>query len=92
MGENQKQEILIRNREQVQLTGILGVDTFDSNTIVLSTVQGNLCLEGADLHIDQLQLEEHKMEISGNLQGLFFDKAKNKQGSKGKHILGRILK
>ena len=92
MTEQREHEIILRNRQQMILTGVLAVDNFDSSMITLSTTAGILVLQGADLHIDHLLLKEQQIEVTGTMDGLYYDLAKAKKSAKGKHLLGRLLK
>ena len=45
-------KIVLNNRDQGNLTGILDVISFDENTIVLDTDMGLLTIKGKDLHVN----------------------------------------
>ena len=56
-------KIVLNNRDQGNLTGILDVISFDENTIVLDTDMGLLTIKGKDLHVNRLSLEKGEIDI-----------------------------
>ena len=56
-------KIVLNNRDQGNLTGILDVISFDENTIVLDTDMGLLTIKGKDLHVNRLSLERAKSTL-----------------------------
>ena len=55
-------KIVLNNRDQGNLTGILDVISFDENTIVLDTDMGLLTIKGKDLHVNRLSLEKGEID------------------------------
>ena len=53
-------KIVLNNRNQGNLTGILDVISFDENTIVLDTDMGLLTIKGKDLHVNRTVLKEQR--------------------------------
>ena len=60
-------KIVLNNRNQGNLTGILDVISFDENTIVLDTDMGLLTIKGKDLH-----LEKGEIDIEGRTDSLVY--------------------
>ncbi len=54
-GEHQ---LTIVGRRKMELTGVIHVESFDNEEIILETELGLLAIRGEDLHIKQLTLEE----------------------------------
>ncbi len=57
--------IVITNREQVTLEGVIHVDSFDDQEIILETELGMMAIRGEDLHIKQLSLDEGQLSVEG---------------------------
>ena len=72
MGEDpgMAHKIVLNNRNQGNLTGILDVISFDENTIVLDTDMGLLTIKGKDLHVNRLSLEKGEVDLSGNIDSI----------------------
>ena len=65
-------KIILNNRNQGNLTGILDVISFDENTIVLDTDMGLLTIKGKDLHVNRLSLEKGEIDIEGRTDSLVY--------------------
>ena len=57
--------LVIENRQHTDINGVLHVDSFDDQEIILETEQGLLAVRGEDLHIKQLNLEQGELLIEG---------------------------
>jgi sporulation protein YabP len=71
-----RQTIYIEGKEKMCIQGALKVDDFDQNTILLETVLGDMQIKGADLHIEELLLDEEKLSLSGSIQSVSFVETK----------------
>lgn len=86
------QSIKLTNREQLELTGVVHVDSFDDDEVILETKMGALVIKGQNLNINELNLESGKVKIQGAVGSLqYFDESKNLK-NRGKGILDRLLK
>lgn len=85
---HQKQNIVIEDRRLVNLSGVEQVDSFNDNTIVLSTVKGRLSIKGEELNVSKLNLDEGKVEIDGLVNSLTY---LSKEGEP-KNLIGKIFK
>lgn len=65
-------KIILNNRNQGNLTGILDVISFDENTIVLDTDMGILTIKGKDLHVNRLSLDKGEIDIEGRTDSLVY--------------------
>ena len=57
--------VLMENREKLNVTGVTHVEEFDENIINLHTTKGNLIIKGEKLHIEKLNLESSELSITG---------------------------
>ena len=73
-------KIILNNRNQGNLTGILDVISFDENTIVLDTDMGHLTIKGKDLHVNRLSLEKGEIDIEGRTDSLVYSAGGAKSG------------
>ncbi|MGI5892587.1 MAG: sporulation protein YabP [Bacillota bacterium] len=92
--EAEKQKLILVNRENLSLNGVLSVENFDSSSIHLVTNMGDLVLNGENLHISHLNLDEGEIVIQGFLHSLEYKKSREEKSLKGKSksLLDRILK
>ncbi len=84
--------VTITNREQVTIGGVIHVDSFDDQEIVVDTDLGTLNLKGEDLHIKQLNLDEGHLEIEGVVNAATYSLRPKGKGAKTKGLLERILR
>lgn len=84
----------IMNREQVMIQGVLSVESFDTEEIILETDMGTLTLRGDDLHIKQLDLESGRFAVEGFVLGCNYSTPRQRAGrpGKGKGLLERLLR
>jgi len=70
----------LRNRERLSLTGVLDVNGFDENVIVLVTALGPLHIRGEGLHIDRIDLAVGQLEVRGSVSELSYEEAAREGG------------
>ena len=64
--------LIITNRSRATLDGVTAVISFDDRTIALRTELGELSIDGENLNIVKLELEEGKLIVEGNITGQFY--------------------
>ena len=80
-------EIRINQREAFVANGVLYVESFDDTSLSLSTVMGELILEGQDLKIEGFSKENGTVRIIGTIRALYYgDEPRAK-----KKLFGRFL-
>lgn len=84
----------IKNREETIIEGVVHVDSFDDQEIVLDTEHGSLVIRGEGLHIKQLDLETGRFQVEGVLHALQYSAGPKGRAAKGrsKGLLERLLK
>lgn len=87
---NKAHRIIISMREEMSLTGVTDVISFDETAIIVETEVGMLEIRGTELHVNQLNLENGEMSLTGDISGVEYDeKAAYKKGSK--NLIGRLF-
>lgn len=85
---SKSQNILIEDRNNVTISGVEQVDSFNENTIILSTIKGGLSIKGENLNVSKLNLDEGNVKISGTINSLTYI---SKEGAP-KNLMGKIFK
>ena len=67
------QRIELTGRGALALTGVVDVESFDEQTVVLHTVRGTLIVRGRDLHMQMLSLEGGQISIDGVVDALAYE-------------------
>ncbi|GAB2718730.1 sporulation protein YabP [Paenibacillus thermoaerophilus] len=84
-----RQEIRLLNRKSLDISGVLKVESFDSEAFLLETEAGVLAIKGQNLHMKNLNLEQGLVSIEGYVHSLVY-----RDGSSGKSsgLLGKLFK
>ncbi|MCM3130771.1 MULTISPECIES: sporulation protein YabP [unclassified Paenibacillus] len=81
----------IQNRKLLDITGVMNVESFDSEEFLLKTELGHLTIRGNNLHIKNLSLEEGLLSIEGYVSSLvYLDPGSNAKSGKG--LLGKLFR
>ncbi len=73
MTENE-QNIFLKNRNEIKLSGIVSVDSFDEFKIIATTILDSVInVEGENLAIIEVNLDEGIIEASGKVFGIFYE-------------------
>lgn len=87
-----RHRLLIENREKMEISGVLHVDSFDDREIILETEQGLLAMRGEELHIRNLNLEQGELTVEGYLLELAYSEIKGSRKDRGKSFFERLFK
>ena len=91
-GKGQKrQEVKMLNRKLLELTGVVNVESFDSEEFLLETELGFLAVKGQNLHMKHLSLEQGLVAIEGLVHSLAYLDGNN-ASSKSKGLFGKLFK
>ena len=84
------QNIVLENREKLNITGVLDVLSFDDQIVILETELGLLTVKGENLRINKLSLDTSEVTIDGAIYQLAYSEKDSMEKSGG--IRGKILK
>ena len=79
--------IILEEREQLVISGVEEVESFDENTIYLTTAQGALEIQGDELHIEKLSLDGGDLKVEGRVNALIYGEENRSRGG----LLSRLL-
>ncbi|UQZ84916.1 Spore protein YabP [Paenibacillus konkukensis] len=89
-GKVKRQEIKMLNRKLLEVSGVMNVESFDSEEFLLETEFGYLMIKGQNLHIKNLSLDQGLVAIEGLVNELAYVDT-NSQG-KSKGFFGKLFK
>lgn len=75
------QIIKLENRKSLLVTGVKNVKSFDSNEFILDTRLGTLEVEGKDLVLGKMDLNNEEVSIKGEINSIEFNDKENKKES-----------
>jgi len=91
--QEREHRLEIIKRQKLSLDGVIKVDNFDDEKILLSTTMGKLEITGHDLHVSELLLDEQRLEVLGNVSALsYFDQDERSVRQKGRGFLARLVR
>ena len=79
--------VVLEDREQLTISGVEEVESFDESSIVLSTVHGGLEVQGEGLHIEKLSLDGGDLKVEGTVNALIYEPQGRPRGG----LLSRLL-
>ena len=71
--ENQKHYVKLEQRENVFITGVNDVISFNEDMIVIDTQMGVLVIGGQNLHVNKLNLDDGELCIDGEINSLSYE-------------------
>lgn len=61
------QNLFLENRERLSVSGVIDVESFNDETVVVDTELGILVIRGVDLHINKLNIDSSELGIEGEI-------------------------
>lgn len=84
------QNLVLENRNRLNISGVLDVLSFDDQIIILETELGMLTVKGDNLRINKLSIDTSEVIVEGELVSLAYS---NKDSDKkNESFLGKIFK
>ena len=71
---------ILEEREQLAVSGVEEVESFDENTIVMYTSRGTLVVRGENLHIEKLSLDGGDLKVEGDIDSLTYEDSGRERG------------
>lgn len=68
----QPHNLILEDRKKLKISGVTDVDSFDENTIIAYTQEGELTIGGTKLHINKLNTEDGELTVEGNIVSLIY--------------------
>ncbi|NMB34068.1 MAG: sporulation protein YabP [Clostridium sp.] len=63
------QNVILENRERMSISGVIDVESFNDEMVVVDTELGILVVRGEELRINKLSLESSELNIEGYITG-----------------------
>jgi sporulation protein YabP len=61
------QNLILENREKLSISGVVDVESFNDENVVVITELGTLIVHGKELHINKLNLDNSELSIEGDI-------------------------
>ena len=87
---NVMQNVVLENREKLNVTGINDILSFDDQVVILSTDLAMLTIKGSELKINKLNIDESEVKIEGNISNIGY--SQDTEEKKGENIFSKIFR
>lgn len=87
-----RHHVNVLNRQYVEVTGVLQVESFDSEHFILQTPYGSFSIRGENLHIKTLNLEDGIVIIEGVVTDFGYDDDGPGPAERAKGWLGKLFR
>lgn len=81
--QNKPHSLTLEGRSRASITGVDAVCCFNEREIVLETSEGEIALLGEGMHIEQLNLEEGQLDVTGEIAGVEYNGPVPKKEKRG---------
>ncbi len=61
------QNLILENRQRLSISGVIDVESFNEECVVVDTELGLLIIHGEDLRINKLNIDNSELNIEGNI-------------------------
>lgn len=85
------QNLILENREKLSVSGVVDVESFNDECVIVDTELGVLVVRGDDLHISKLNLDNAELIIEGDIISCEYNEREGSK-SKGFGFLGKMFK
>ena len=72
------QNVILENRKKLSVSGVLDVESFDEDSVLLYTEAGMLNIKGEELHINKLSVESGDVTVEGHISALVYTEEEGK--------------
>ena len=64
--------IIMESRKNLTITGVMDIDSFDEQSVILFTEQGELTIRGVNLHINKIDVDSGDLSMEGDIDSLSY--------------------
>ena len=84
--------ITLHARRELKISGITDVISFCEENILLESDEGNILIEGKDLHISQMSVDKGDIQADGYISSISYGEIPKKAKSGEKSTFSRLFK
>ena len=80
--------VILEGREKLSISGVVDVQSFDEEQVLLETGKGMLIVRGQGLHVEKLQLDAGETVVRGEISLLEYDDSVPPRGGVLRRLFG----
>jgi sporulation protein YabP len=89
MNKSKTQNLILENRERLSISGVIDVESFNDECVIVETELGILIVRGEDLHINKLNIDNSELDIEGDIVSCEYS---DRDRSKGGGFFAKMFK
>jgi sporulation protein YabP len=83
------QNLIMENREKLSISGVIDVESFNDECVIIETDLGVLTVRGEDLRINKLNIDSSELDIEGDIVSCEYS---DRDRSRGAGFFARMFK
>ncbi len=88
--EMNKQELKLKNRTNLEITGVKKIESLNSEEFIINTTLGILVVKGSNLEMQQLDIDKGLLWINGNIDSMSYQNIEAKKQKN--NFFGKVFK
>ena len=72
--------IIIESRRNVTVSGVMDIDSFDDESVILFTELGELTIKGVNLHINKIDVNSGDLTMEGEIDSFSYSENRPQKG------------
>ena len=87
----QNHSVKIENRQNIFITGVNDLVSFDEETVIVDTKMDVMIIHGHNLHVNKLNLDDGELSIDGEINDINYE-TQNSIGKNKSSFFAKIFK
>ncbi|NMB97045.1 MAG: sporulation protein YabP [Clostridiaceae bacterium] len=83
------QNLILENRQKLSISGVIDVESFNEDCVVIETELGLLIVHGEDMRINKLNLDNSELNIEGDIISCEYN---DRENTKSRGFFSRMFK
>lgn len=80
--------VIMESRKNLTVSGVMDIDSFDEETVVVFTELGELTIRGVNLHINKIDVDTGDLLMEGDIESLSYSDNQPQKGG----LLSRLFR
>ena len=72
--------VIMEGRRTLTVTGVMDIDSFDEETVIVFTEMGELTIKGVNLHINKIDVDSGDLQMEGDIESLTYSDNEPQKG------------
>jgi len=72
--------VIMEGRKNLTITGVMDIDSFDEETVIVFTEMGELTVRGINLHINKIDVDTGDLLMEGEIDSMVYSDNQPQKG------------